>query len=105
MSWKLYLDHELNPAEPGWTVIRSSIMAVVTIVKRKQLPSDISLNYELGDGDNAMYFLKELFATWKQWGSNPELIPQYRVHSANWADAKNIISFMENWKKSAAAKS
>lgn len=101
MSWKLYLDDERTPNEPGWTVIRSSIMAVVTIMQRKRLPDEMSLDHDLGGEDNTMRFLKELYAIWEQWGSDPDLIPKYRVHSANPVGSRNIISFMESWKRSA----
>ncbi len=100
MTWKLYLDDVRNPPEPGWTVARSSTMAVVIISKRKRLPSAMSLDHDLGDEDNTMRFLKELYAIWEMWGSDPKLIPSYQVHSANPVGIKNIISFMESWKRS-----
>jgi hypothetical protein len=102
MTWKLYLDDVRDPDEQGWTVIRSSIMAVVTIVKRKEIPEFMSLDHDLGEDDNTMRFLKELHHIWEDWGSEPDLIPGYVVHSANPVGAKNIISFMESWKKSVA---
>lgn len=100
-NWKLFLDDERNPTDEGWTVARSSIMAIVTITKRKRLPKMMSLDHDLGDDDNTMKFLKELYEIWVKHGSNVKDIPNYIVHSANPVGSKNIISFMESWKKSA----
>lgn len=101
MAWKLYLDDVRDPPEQGWTVIRSSLMAIVTCVQRKELPEYMSLDHDLGEEDNTMRFLKELHHIWETMGADPEKIPKYIVHSANPVGSKNIISFMESWKKSA----
>jgi hypothetical protein len=103
MTWKLYLDDVRDPPEPGYTVVRNSLMAVVTVVQRGKLPSFMSLDHDLGGDDNTMRFLKELHHIWEEQGANPEDIPQYIVHSANPIGTKNIISFMESWRKSAQA--
>lgn len=102
MTWKLFLDDEREPDRPGWTVIRSTPMAVVTIVQRNRLPSTMSLDHDLGEGDDTMRFLKELYHLWEKWGADPKLIPEYQVHSANPVGARNIVSYMESWKKSVA---
>lgn len=99
MTWKLFLDDERNPTEPGWTVVRNSLMAIHKVVERKQLPEAMSLDHDLGDDDDTMRFLKELHYVWESWGADPDLIPKYYVHSANPVGVKNIISFMETWKK------
>jgi hypothetical protein len=100
MTWKLFLDDVRDPTEPGYTVIRSSIMAVVKTVERKELPEFMSLDHDLGEDDNTMKFLKELFHIWENMGSDPTQIPKYIVHSANPVGTQNIIAFMESWKKS-----
>ena len=100
MTWKLYLDDVRDPEIPGYTVIRSSIMAIIKTVKRRELPEFMSLDHDLSGDDTTMKFLKELHAIWENMGSDPTKIPRYIVHSANPIGAKNIISFMESWKKS-----
>lgn len=100
MTWKLYLDDVRDPPEPGWTVVRSSIMAVVKCVQRKELPVMMSLDHDLGEDDNTMRFLKELYVMWEDMGADPDKIPDYVVHSANPIGTKNIISYMESWKRS-----
>lgn len=101
MSWKLFLDDERNPSEPGWTVARSSTMGVVKVIEKARLPKEMSLDHDLGGEDNTMRFLRELHHIWETRGADPDLIPEYRVHSANPVGARNIISFMESWKRSA----
>lgn len=102
MTWKLYLDDVRDPKDPeNWVVIRSSIMAVIACTERKELPEFMSLDHDLGDDDNTMRFLKELYYIWESQGADPEKIPKYIVHSANPIGTENIISFMESWKKSA----
>lgn len=100
MSWKLFLDDERDPTEPGYTVVRSSIMAVIKTVERGELPKFMSLDHDLGEEDTSMKFLKELFIIWEENGADPSQIPDYVVHSANPVGVKNIISYMESWKKS-----
>jgi len=100
MSWKLFLDDVRDPREEGYVVARSTIMGVVEVTNRKELPEFLSLDHDLGDLDNSMRFLKELYYIWEMYGSDPEKIPDYVVHSANPVGANNIISFMESWKKS-----
>jgi len=100
MTWKLYLDDERNPTQAGWTVVRSSVMAVVRCVERNELPELMSLDHDLGEKDDTMRFLKELHHIWETMGADPDKIPKYVVHSENPVGAKNIISFMESWKKS-----
>lgn len=100
MTWKLFLDDVRDPTETGYVIARSSIMGVVEITNRKELPEFMSLDHDLGEADNTMKFLKELHYLWEQMGSDPEKIPNYIVHSANPIGTKNIISYMESWKKS-----
>jgi hypothetical protein len=60
-------------------------------------PAFCSFDHDLGGKDTTMEFLK-----WYANQYNPEymVIPSYVVHSANPVGAKNIISFMESWKRS-----
>lgn len=100
MTWKLFLDDVRDPTEEGYVVARSSIMGVVEITNRNELPEFMSLDHDLGETDNTMKFLKELYCIWEMHGSNPEQIPDYVVHSANPIGTENIIAYMESWKKS-----
>ena len=104
MTWKLFLDDERNPTEPGYTVARNSVMAVITVVKRNELPEFMSLDHDLGADDTTMRFLKELHHIWEEKGGDYKSIPRYIVHSANPIGAKNIISYMESWKRVAKEK-
>ena len=99
MSWKLFLDDVRDPTEEGFILARSTAMAVVLVIAQKELPIYMSLDHDLGEGDDAMRFLKELYYIWTETGEDPELIPEYIVHSANPIGAQNIISYMETWKK------
>ena len=99
MSWKLFLDDVREPIGPGFTLARSTAMAVVLVIAPKEFPTYMSLDHDLGEGDDAMRFLKELHYIWEKKGSDPELIPEYVVHSENPIGAKNIISYMETWRK------
>lgn len=100
MTWKLYLDDVRDPTESDYVLARSSVMAVVRCVETDELPVFMSLDHDLGEGDDAMKFLKELYCLWEKGGSDPKKIPDYVVHSANPIGAKNIIAYMESWKKS-----
>lgn len=102
--WKLYLDDKLEPLDDGWTVAKTSAMAIVICVKRKALPVLMSLDHELSEGDNIFLFLKELKYLWELWGSDPNKIPKFHIHSPNLEMAKKIFSFMETWKKEARDK-
>lgn len=98
MVWKLFLDDIRMPIEPGYVIARSSIEGI-ELCKSKTLPKFISFDHDLGVDDDAMIFLKELFLLWEQEGSDESKIPNYQVHSANPVGAKNIISYMDSWKK------
>lgn len=112
MSYKLFIDDERIPYVPEeWNIARTSQEAI-ELVQTKGMPTEMSLDHDLGmicslkEGeentsfeveDTVMTFLKWLaFTFWK--GKEP--IPEYAVHSANIVGKKNIISFMESWKRS-----
>lgn len=101
MNWKLYLDDEQTPMESGWVVAKSTIMAVVFCVQNNELPSVISLDHKLSDGDSPIRFLKELRHIWETRGSDLGKIPKYVIHSIKDEKDKtvqDIISYMESWK-------
>jgi len=104
MSWKLFLDDIREPDEAGYAIARSSAVAIQEILKKKELPKFMSLDHDLGGDDDAMKFLKELYHLWEMMGSDPAIIPDYVVHSANPLGTKNIIAYMSSWKKSVILK-
>lgn len=75
-------------------IVRSSAEALEKI-KERGWPKFISFDHDLGEDDTAMKFLHKLFEIWE----DGMMIPDYVVHSDNPVGAKNIVSFMETWKR------
>lgn len=96
MSYKMFIDDERNPPDNEYVVCRSTDEAI-NYIKKNKWPYHFSFDHDLGGDDTVMVFLKKLYDFWNE--SIP--IPSYFVHSANPIGKKNIISFMESWKKSA----
>lgn len=108
MSWKLWLDDQISDPETparhtpeGWTGADSSDSAI-TLVRALGLPSHIDFDHDLGyfpgttENDTAMLFLR-----WIEYSEHIDGdVPEYAIHSANPEGSKNIVSFMESWKKS-----
>lgn len=98
-DWKLWLDdqiHDLDTPErhpPKGYIGAASTKDAIWLVESLGLPKFMSLDHDLSGEDTSMEFLKWLSA-------NFETPPDYRVHSANPVGTKNIISYMESWKKS-----
>lgn len=63
------------------------------IVYRCGAPAFCSFDHHLGGDDTTMEFLK-----W--YAKVHSVIPAFVVHSANPVGAKNIIAFMDSWKRS-----
>lgn len=96
MSWKLWLDDQLDDIRPvplGFIGARSSAEAI-DLVDRLGPPGFMNLDHDLGGDDTAMVFLKYLAYTCD---SGP---PDYIVHSQNPIGRANIVSYIESWKKS-----
>ena len=92
---KLFIDDVRNPPSEDYSVVRSSTEAIQWI-KDNGTPSFISFDHDLGETDTSMVFLHRFYnEIWKE----GDKIPDYTVHSANPVGSKNIISFMESWKK------
>ena len=94
MTYKLFIDDERNSPDNSWVVVRSSNQAI-DYIKNNGWPEFISFDHDLGGDDTTIVFLKKLINIWDN-----NKIPEYRVHSANPVGTKNIISFIESWKKS-----
>lgn len=101
MNYKLYIDDQLDDVEAperhtpeGFIGVKSSQEAI-ELVKKNGLPSEMDLDHDLGEDDNVMIFLHWLS---NEFPCGP--VPDYKVHSANPVGSKNIISYLESWKKS-----
>ena len=93
----LFIDDERNLNNlTGYVVLRSSDEAI-NYIRQNGWPTFMSLDHDLGGEDTVMVFLKRLVnEIWD--GIMP--VPGYIVHSANPEGAKNIVSYMDSWKKS-----
>ena len=95
MTWKLWLDDQLDSVRPvpsGYIGAASSEEAIA-LVDQLGSPEFMDLDHDLGGEDNAMRFLRYL-------SNIVEVPPGYVVHSRNPCGKENIVSFMESWKKS-----
>jgi hypothetical protein len=92
---RLYIDDIRNPSE-DYIVLRSTEEAIC-FIKANGWPEFISFDHDLGGDDTTMVFLKRLVN--EIWDGRT-MPPDYTVHSANPIGSKNIVSFMESWKKS-----
>lgn len=91
---KLFIDDIRNPSSNDFVVVRSTNDAIETV--KHTWPSFISFDHDLGGDDTSMVFLRRMVN--EVWNNQP--VPNYTVHSANPVGSKNIVSFMESWKKS-----
>lgn len=91
---KLFIDDIRNPPGDDFSVVRSTQEAIEW-VKTNGMPTFISFDHDLGGEDTSMIFLHKLYEFWNE----TDTIPEYTVHSANPIGSKNIVSFMESWKK------
>ena len=92
---RLFIDDIRNQSE-DYIVLRSSEDAI-QFIKQNGWPEFISFDHDLGGDDTTMVFLKRLVN--EVWDGKT-MPPDYIVHSANPIGSKNIVSFMESWKKS-----
>lgn len=90
----MFLDDERDPPDQEYVVLRTSD-AALDYIKKNGMPYHFSFDHDLGGDDTVMVFLKKLYNYWDETTD----IPSYFVHSANPIGKKNIISFMESWKK------
>lgn len=101
MSWDLWLDDQFDEPDmifrhptQGFIPARSSDEAK-KLVQEKGIPSFISFDHDLGNGDDAMIFVNWLIENYYE-----SSVPGYRIHSANPVGTANIISKIESWRKS-----
>lgn len=112
MSYNLFIDDMRKPhwsecvqtgCDPDlhWLIARSSREAK-ELVELRGMPDRLALDHDLGfvpgvGDDHIFKFLHWLTRAYWKPGMK---IPEYTVHSANPEGVKNIISFMESWKRS-----
>ena len=105
MKWVLVLDDERSldqipiPEElKKLTIVlaKSYYDAVDLCVYIDYSPEFISFDHDLGSEESGLDFAKWL----RGFYDYLEAPPAYQVHSSNPDGAKNIIAFMESWKKS-----
>ena len=110
-DWKLWLDDVRDPLteapdDRDFVWCRDCHQAMY-YTRMWGPPSFMALDHDLGitidqhviGGTRTEDVLRYL--RWLE-GRHPESCPEYRIHSANPEGQKNIISFMESWKKSRA---
>lgn len=93
--YKMFIDDVREPPSNDYVVVRSSSEAL-DYIKNNGMPSFISFDHDLGGDDTTMVFLRKLVDYWNGY----DTIPDYVVHSANPVGSKNIVSFMDSWKRS-----
>jgi hypothetical protein len=104
-EWYLWIDDQLDDPETPvrWTPSgyfgAKSTAEAKKLVDEHGLPRRMDLDHDLGIGkfgeaDTVMEFLRWLSERF------PNHPPDYAIHSQNPIGVKNIISFMESWKKS-----
>jgi hypothetical protein len=93
--YKMFIDDIRTPPNQGWIIARSSDEAF-EYIKKNGMPSFISFDHDLGGDDTSMKLLRKLES---EFGDNIPFPPDYAVHSANPVGSKNIVSFMESWKR------
>lgn len=96
MSWHLFLDDEREPAHPRPdTVVCRTAAEARREVSGRGCPAEMDLDHDLGDGEDAMGFLR--------WFADEVLdgravIPDgfsFAVHSQNPVGRRNIEGFMK----------
>lgn len=101
MPYKLWLDDQYDHPDmifrhpPAGFIPARSSQEAIRLFQEKGLPEFISFDHDLGEGDNAMAYLR-----WIAQAAYNEKVPEYQVHSANPVGRDNIIAYMESWKKS-----
>lgn len=95
MTWHLFLDDERFPAKPRpETVICRTAAEARDAVSARGCPAEMDLDHDLGDGEDAMGFLR-WFADEALDGR--VLVPDgfaWAVHSQNPVGRRNIEGFM-----------
>jgi len=99
MSWKLWIDDQLNDPDcprrhtPEGFVGAASCDEAIALVKEMGCPAFMDLDCDLADGKDVMTFLYWLE---QNYHNDP---PDWNVHSANIVATPNVNAFMSSWHK------
>ena len=111
MVWKLWLDDVRNPEvfltsfyEQDFRVEKyvwaMTVDQAIYYTKLHGAPNFMALDHDLGYDPSLMRTRTAM--EYLHWLVNryPDSCPKYRCHSSNPEAAKNMVAFMESWKKS-----
>lgn len=100
MTWKLWIDDQLDdPVTPtrhtpiGYFGAKT-VQEAKALVERYGMPEFMDLDHDLGTGGETPEFLR-----WLEEKFPDRLPPEYCIHSRNSVGVRNMISFLESWKR------
>jgi hypothetical protein len=106
MTWKLFLDDQWQDKEmpfrnpPSGFIPAANCAEAIALVYEFGVPEFMDLDHDLGDGKDAMHFLKELELYNCLSYERKECmksVPAWKVHSMNPVGRDNINAFMKAW--------
>lgn len=92
--YKLFIDDERDPPDESWTVVRT-VEEAKTILVSWDLPTEMSLDHDLGGDETVMQILHWMAENFYEEGP-----PPWKIHSANPVGRANMESFLESWARS-----
>lgn len=99
MTWKLWLDDQVNDPEaparhcPAGHMAAESFYQAQDLVLKHGPPDHVDLDHDLGLGyPDGMDFLKWLY---QEYPDNPP--KTWRIHSANPVGAEDMRSYLDSW--------
>jgi hypothetical protein len=95
--YKMFIDDEREPAQAGWTVVRTSADAI-RMVQTRGWPSDISFDHDLGGDDTSMVFVR--WAVDRMIDAGIGIPFHWYVHSQNPIGAANIDGLLNSYARS-----
>lgn len=98
MTYKMFVDDERYPVTDDWVIARTSDEAIDYIVKYG-IPTEMSLDHDLGGDDTVMRVLYEMIDMVLMDGIDfpPDFV--YNVHSQNPVGAGNIRGLLDQFIK------
>lgn len=90
--YKMFLDDLRDPKVPGYVICRTSQEAIQCVLE-KGIPEFILFDHDLGGGDTAMIFVQTIY------NLGYPLSFDYHIHSDNCIGKKELISYIESWKR------
>lgn len=96
MTYKLFLDDLRPPPDSSWIVVRS-VDAAVLYCNSYGIPREMSLDHDLGGGDDAPAFLRYLIDRCIDAQDFDPTQIIFNVHSANPVGVKNLNGLWESF--------